>query len=250
MLDARRRPLQEYAFALLVVVLATLARVAVDGLIGDRAPFATFFAAIVAVALTGNLGAAVFTTVAGAFVSDYLFIPPRGSLGIVDPADAFSVAFFVATGFLVAVLAYRIQRSRSRLEHAAREEQEHAVAVQAERRRLQDIIQSIPGVVWEAWGEPDSHRQRIDYVSDYVESMLGYTPQEWTAQPNFWLRLVHPEDRERAARAAADMFNSGASGENEFRWLTRDGRTLWANARSSTILGRARHARRHARRDV
>jgi PAS domain S-box-containing protein len=66
--------------------------------------------------------------------------------------------------------------------------------------------------------------------------MLGYTPQEWTAQPNFWLQLVHPDDRERAARVAAEMFRSGGTGENEFRWLTRDGRTLWVNARSSTIL--------------
>ena len=220
----------------MVVGIATAARLAIDGVIGDRVPFATYFVAIAAVGLTGNLGAAVFTTVAGAVVSDYLFIPPRGALGINDPADVFSVGLFVLAGSLVALLAHRIQRSRIRLESAARTQQEHATVVQAERQRLQDIIQSIPGVVWEAWGEPDSQLQRINYVSDYVESMLGYTPQEWTAQPNFWLQLVHPDDRERAARVAAEMFRSGGTGENEFRWLTRDGRTLWVNARSSTIL--------------
>jgi PAS domain S-box-containing protein len=90
--------------------------------------------------------------------------------------------------------------------------------------------------VWEAWGEPDSRLQRINYVSDYVETMLGYSPAEWTSQPNFWLQLVHPDDRDRAAQVAAQTFSGGRSGENEFRWMTRDGRTLWVNARSSTLL--------------
>jgi PAS domain S-box-containing protein len=236
MLEARRSALQAYAFAVAVVALATAVRFAVDGFIGDRAPFATYFVAIVAVGLTGNLGAAVFATIAGALLSDYLFIPPRGSLGVSEAADVVTVAFFVAAGLLVAVLADRMQRSRRRLEEAARAEQQQSLAVSAERQRLQDILQSIPGVVWEAWGEPDSRLQRINYVSDYVTTMLGYTPDEWTSQPNFWLQLVHPDDRERAARVAAEKFNSGGTGENEFRWMTRDGRTLWVSARSSTIL--------------
>ncbi|HUE85504.1 MAG TPA: ATP-binding protein [Vicinamibacterales bacterium] len=236
MLDARRPPLQEYALALGVVALATAARFGVDGLIGNRAPYAAYIVAIVAVGLTGNLGAALFTTAVGAIVGNYLFIPPRGSFGVTEPADVFTVALFIATGCLVAVLAHRIQRSRSRLWEAARTEAQHAAAVRAERERLQDIIQSIPGVVWEAWGEPDSNLQRTNYVSDYVETMLGYRPEEWTSQPNFWLQLVHPDDRERAARVAAEKFHGGGAGENEFRWMTRDGRTLWVNARSSTML--------------
>ena len=81
--------------------------------------------------------------------------------------------------------------------------------VRAERARLQDIIDSIPGVVWEAWGAPDSSHQRIDFVSSYVKEMLGYTPEEWTARPNFWLHRVAEEDRERAARAAAETYAAG-----------------------------------------
>jgi PAS domain S-box-containing protein len=234
--DPRRPPHREYVFALVVVALATVVRFAVDPLIGDRAPFATYFAAIAVVGLTGSLGAAVFATLAGAVTSLYLFIPPRGSIGIADPVDVFAVVFYVAAGSLVAVMAHRVRRSRSRLEAAARAEQHHAAAVQKERQRLQDILQSIPGVVWEAWGQPDSRQQRINFVSDYVETMLGYSAEEWTSQPNFWLQLVHPDDRVRAASVAAEKFDSGGSGENEFRWLARDGRTLWVNTRSSTIV--------------
>jgi PAS domain S-box-containing protein len=234
--DARRPPVQDYAFALVVVALGTAVRLAVDGFIGDRAPFSTYFVAIVAVGLTGRLGAAVVATVTSALVSSVLFISPRGSLAIGDPSDVFSLGLFAAAGCIMVGLAHRIQRSRSRLQEAARAEAEHAAVFQDERERLQAILQSLPGVVWEAWGDPGSSQQRIDFVSDYVEAMMGYTPQEWTSQPDFWLQLVHPEDRDDAARVAAEQFRSGGAGENEFRWVTRDGRTLWVNSRSSTIL--------------
>ena len=57
-------------------------------------------------------------------------------------------------------------------------------------------------MVWEAWGQPDAASQRIDFVSNYIETMLGYAPAQWTSTPNFWLTIVHPDDKERAGREA------------------------------------------------
>jgi len=42
----------------------------------------------------------------------------------------------------------------------------------------QELLDGIPGVVWEAFGQPDHHQQRIDFVSPYVETMLGYSVDE------------------------------------------------------------------------
>ena len=39
---------------------------------------------------------------------------------------------------------------------------------------------------------------RWRYVSPQVEEILGYSPEEWTANPDLWAKLLHPEDRERA----------------------------------------------------
>jgi PAS domain S-box-containing protein len=111
--------------------------------------------------------------------------------------------------------------------------------VEAERRRLRDIVGSVPGVVWEAWGEPDESSQRIDFVSDYVERMLGYTVSEWLAEPNFWLKIVHPEDRERAAREARAKFESREGGVSEFRWLAKDGRVVFVEAHSGPVFDEA-----------
>jgi PAS domain S-box-containing protein len=103
------------------------------------------------------------------------------------------------------------------------------------RRRIEDIVAHVPGVVWEAWGKPDERNQRIDFVSDHVETMLGYSCQEWLAIPNFWLQVVHPDDRERAAAEAAAIFASGKGGSSRFRWLHKDGHEVWVEARSIVV---------------
>ncbi|HEV2801277.1 MAG TPA: PAS domain S-box protein [Pyrinomonadaceae bacterium] len=111
-----------------------------------------------------------------------------------------------------------------------------AALLESQRRHLQAMVGSVPGVVWEAWGEPDEATQRINFVSDYVETMLGYTVEDWLSTPNFWLSIVHPEDRERAAREAAAIFTSGKVGTSRFRWMRKDGRAVCVEAQSSVIL--------------
>src|SRR6188474_143478 len=84
------------------------------------------------------------------------------------------------------------------------------------RDRLGELVDGIPGVVWLASGDPDSSNQRIDFVSPYVETMLGYSPREWLGTPNFWLSIVHPEDREHAAAVAAAAYAKGEPHTNQF----------------------------------
>ncbi|MEW6158531.1 MAG: PAS domain-containing protein [Verrucomicrobiota bacterium] len=117
------------------------------------------------------------------------------------------------------------------------EQEKELLVAQAigQRQRLVDLVRSVPGVVWEAWGEPDSVAQRINFVSEYVERMLGYTVEEWLATPNFWLTIVHPEDRERAGRVAAESFAAACDHRNVFRWVRKDGRWIWVEAHATVI---------------
>ena len=101
------------------------------------------------------------------------------------------------------------------------------------------MLDDIPAVVWEAYGRPDAAHQRIDFISPSVETMLGYSVEEWLSTPNFWLSIVHPDDRARAAASAADAFARGTAHTNQFRWLTRDGRTLWVESHSTVVRDEA-----------
>jgi two-component system cell cycle sensor histidine kinase/response regulator CckA len=108
--------------------------------------------------------------------------------------------------------------------------------IENQRQRLNNIVASVPGVVWEAWGQPDAATQRMNFVSDYVETMLGYRVEEWLSTPNFWLTIVHPDDKEHTGRAAAAAFASGKSTSTlEFRWIAKDGSAPWVESTSAVI---------------
>jgi two-component system cell cycle sensor histidine kinase/response regulator CckA len=123
------------------------------------------------------------------------------------------------------------RRARRRAEE---EKAQLTVEIESQRQRLNNIVASVPGVVWEASREPDASTQRINFVSDYVETMLGYSVEEWLSTPNFWLSIIHPDDRERTARAAAaDFANCKSNSTLEFRWVAKDGRVLWVESNSA-----------------
>jgi PAS domain S-box-containing protein len=156
----------------------------------------------------------------GPFVKD----SPNGSLLLLQ--------VFIASSTLTAlVLSAAINERRK----AEREKQKLANEIKLQRRRIEDIVAHTPGVVWEAWGEPDGANQRINFVSHHVEKMLGYSEAEWLSTPNFWLSIVHPEDQERAAREAVQKFTSREGGSSRFRWMAKDGREIWVEAQSVVV---------------
>ncbi len=110
--------------------------------------------------------------------------------------------------------------------------------LETQRIRIDNLIANVPGVVWEAWGEPDAEDQKIDFISDYVEKLLGYPVEQWLNTPNFWLKVVHPDDREKAAEGAKYTFRKKTSGINRFRWVAKDGSVLWIEAHSTGIYDR------------
>ena len=136
---------------------------------------------------------------------------------------------FVGTSSLMTLMLYAVTSERKNVEV---EKLRLGSEVERQRRRVEDIVAHVPGVVWEAWGKPDAATQRIDFVSSHVENMLGYSESEWLSTPNFWLSIVHPDDRERAAREATEKFASGEGGTSRFRWLHKDGRVIWVEAQS------------------
>lgn len=128
-----------------------------------------------------------------------------------------------------------IERDITDRKRADQEREAMAAQLESERLRQNNLVANVPGVVWEAWGEPDQSAQRIDFVSDHVEKMLGYSVDQWLSTPNFWLTIVHPEDTQRAAQEAAAIFASRKGGISRFRWLASDGRVVWVEAQSVVV---------------
>lgn len=110
--------------------------------------------------------------------------------------------------------------------------------VNRERERLEEIITNVPGVVWEAYGKPNAGNQIITYVSSFAKKLLGYGVEDWLTKPNFWLKIVHPEDRERAAKESLLIYETGEGGVSRFRWVKKGGGYVWIEAQSKVIKGK------------
>jgi PAS domain S-box-containing protein len=67
------------------------------------------------------------------------------------------------------------------------------------------------------------------YVSPRIETLLGYTPEEWLVVPDFWKQRLHPDDRERVLAALAYAGETGNPMHIEYRMLARDGRVVWVH---------------------
>jgi PAS domain S-box-containing protein len=208
-------------------------------------PFFLFWVAIFLSATFCGFSAAVLATlVSSGIVASALLAPPQTI--VVAPIGIPQLVLFLFIGIAMSwtiTAQRRGERRQSRdaerqlAQIRAVEEQRAQLAADMERQRerLSSIISNIPGVVWEAWGEPDQASQHIDFVSDHVTRMLGYTVEEWLSTPNFWLTIVHPDDRAQAAQNARAHFRRGGYGTNTFRWMTKDGRALWVESHSTIV---------------
>jgi PAS domain S-box-containing protein len=101
-------------------------------------------------------------------------------------------------------------------------------AVRTTEERYRDLVEQLGAIFWEA----EVEKPGFAFVSRGAEQILGFSPERWLADPDFWLSRVHPDDRSNAAAAwaRARTRRSGAD-QFEFRALTADDRTVWLHQR-------------------
>jgi PAS domain S-box-containing protein len=91
-----------------------------------------------------------------------------------------------------------------------------------ELRRVRSLIADLDGIVWEA----DARTMLFTFVSGGSSRILGYSPQEWLAEPTFWADRLHPEDRERMIAQFVRAATAGWSFDTEYRFIAKDGSTV------------------------
>jgi formate hydrogenlyase transcriptional activator len=144
------------------------------------------------------------------------------------------VSAVIVEAVLIAWLMILVTRRRQ----AEAEGRRLAQIAEAERRQLNDVVSNVPGIVWEARIEQGDQARKTTFVSNYVEKMLGYTPEEWIGAPSgFGLSLMpEPEDQIAARQTSEAVIASGRDGISQFRWRAKDGRLVWAETYLNPIL--------------
>ena len=65
--------------------------------------------------------------------------------------------------------------------------------------------------------------------------MLGYPLAEWLDESELWLRILHPEDRDRLVAADANARKHLQALSEEYRLLHRDGHVVWVSEKSAVV---------------
>jgi len=104
--------------------------------------------------------------------------------------------------------------------------------LERQRELYARLVESSSAILWEA--EPETFT--FTFVSGKSEALLGYTPEEWTSDPDFWPTHMHPEDREWAPSFCAEATACLEGHTFDYRMIARDGRTVWLRDIVSVIV--------------
>ncbi len=119
--------------------------------------------------------------------------------------------------------AFNQMLQRIENQNSAYKESQHA-ELNLSREKLRSLIDSLDGIVWECAQKEDCE---FTFISRQAERLLGYTPEEWLAQPRFWQEKLHPDDAAQALQSRHDLVARGKPYHLEYRLLAADGRAVW-----------------------
>lgn len=91
------------------------------------------------------------------------------------------------------------------------------------RQRIESLINTIDGIVWEA----NPFTFEFAFVSKKSKDILGYTSEEWLASPTFWVDHIHPDDREYRLHYCYSFADKLEEHDFEYRMIAKDGSIVW-----------------------
>ena len=100
------------------------------------------------------------------------------------------------------------------------------------REGYRTLVEHIPGIVYTA--EP-GEAGRWRYASPQIESILGYSAEDWCSDATLWFRSLHPADRERALHDEQRSRETGEPLNSEYRMVARDGSVIWFHDQATIV---------------
>src|SRR5262245_49714850 len=91
------------------------------------------------------------------------------------------------------------------------------------RERLQYLLAVSPAIIYTTRASGD---YACTFVSENLQAIMGYAPQEMTTDPKHWPDHLHPEDAPRIFDKCPPLIAQGG-GSVEYRFRRRDGAYIW-----------------------
>ena len=121
--------------------------------------------------------------------------------------------------------------------------QERKIAEEAMREaeaKYRTVVEHISAITYTALLD---EAKTLLYVSPQIETLLGYTPEEYLADPGAWKKTIHPQDRERVLTEANRFYETGEPLATDYRSVARNGRIVWFHDEAVIFEDRSTHKR-------
>ena len=137
---------------------------------------------------------------------------------------------------------YLTKENMSRLCPAIeRELREARVRREAEKKireteaRYRTLVEQIPAVTYVQEPIESDNPKAITFMSPQYEAMLGYPAHAEMIDEEHWLRIIHPEDRERVLAEELRTDETGEPYRVEYRLIARDGHVVWVRDEATLV---------------
>ncbi|MGH2636890.1 MAG: PAS domain-containing protein [Actinomycetota bacterium] len=101
--------------------------------------------------------------------------------------------------------------------------------------RFRTLVEKMPAVTYTWDPREPAGSLPPPYVSPQVEPILGFSVEEWKADPKLWIQQIHPEDRSRVVEASNRADRRGEPFGTEYRHIKPDGSVIWVREEAVVV---------------
>jgi PAS domain S-box-containing protein len=189
----------QYAFAVLVVILASLLREFLNPVLGEGVPFILFYPTVVLAAWFGGLGPGLLTTVLSVFISWYVFMRPAYSFTLSDATGLAQLLIFLLASTMISFLAESLHRMTRKAQEGERREREQSEQFRVTLESIGDAV-----IATDAQG-------RITFVNRVAEALTGWTHKEVLGRPlDEVFKIVNEQTRDAIENPALRAIEDGS----------------------------------------
>lgn len=217
---------QPLLLAFAVTAVATLARLALDPLLGSLAPFVTYFLAVVMLAWTRGSRPGLWAVVFSAFAGNYFFVRPHFAFDLGDRGAILQTLLFVVVSGSIVAFSHARLRQNQRIERLLEEVRlrEQELRAEIETRRGFESAQSQLASIVASSGDAIFSRDmqgRVVSWNEGAEHLFGYSAAEMVGSS--FDRLVPIEERETAQNRLQSVEDGQTLRGIEVERLRKDG---------------------------
>jgi diguanylate cyclase (GGDEF)-like protein/PAS domain S-box-containing protein len=141
--------------------------------------------------------------------------------------------FAIILSSLLCIVFYLLQREEGRSEAYSEQLEktirEKSLELEFTNARYKTLVEQITAVTYV---DANDIECTPIFMSPQMQTLFGYSDQEWRSNPSLWPDIVHPDDRERVVAEHERTFNTGEPFNMDYRVYTKCGKVIWIHDES------------------